>query len=266
MVVGDHLAYNGEARSTATLELMGGQVPLLDAVAATGTPFVLVLINGKPLVLPPSAEKASAVIECFNPGMLGGTAFAEVLFGEHNPSGKLTMTFPRHVGQLPVFYNRLRHQHGEDYADLSLEPAYEFGFGLSYTRFQYSKLRVLTPSLKEGESLRVEVQLKNAGERQGVEVAQVYVRDVVTSVTWPSRLLVGFERVSLEAGETRTLQFQIPFERLSLVDAFDQRVVEPGEFEILLGGSSRTQDLLVARFVVEGELSALARIPGVLAC
>jgi beta-glucosidase len=264
LVVGDNVTYNGEGRSTATLELMGGQVALIDAIAATGTPFVLALLNGKPLVLPPSAQKASAVIECFNPGMLGGTAFAEVLFGEQNPSGKLTMTFPRHVGQLPVFYSRLRHQHGEDYADLSLEPAYEFGFGLSYTRFEYRNSRVVSPRLKAGEPLRFEVELTNAGERAGVEVCQVYVRDIVTSVTWPARVLVAFERVRLEAGEARTLRFEIPHERLALIDAFEQRVVEPGEFELGVGGSSRTQDLLFTRFVVEGELSPLERIPGVL--
>jgi beta-glucosidase len=264
VVVGDHLSYNGEARSTATLELMGGQVALLDAIAATGTPFVLVLINGKPLVLPPSAEHARAIVECFNPGMLGGTALAEVLFGEQNPSGKLTMTFPRHVGQLPVFYSRLRHQHGDGYADLTQDCIYDFGFGLSYTRYEYSRLRVSTPSLSAGMPLCLEVDVTNMGARTGVEIAQVYVRDVVTSVTWPDRLLVAFERVPLEPGEKSTLRFEIPFERLSLVDAYDRRVVEPGDFEVLVGGSSRPADLLLARFLVEGELSALERIPGVL--
>jgi beta-glucosidase len=264
VVVGDHLAYNGEARSTATLELMGGQIALLDAVAASGKPFILVLINGKPLVLPPSAARARAVVECFNPGMLGGTAFAEVLFGEHNPSGKLTMTFPQHVGALPVFYSRLRHQHGENYVDLPQDTAYDFGFGLSYTRYEYSRLRVATPSLSAGTPLRLEVDVTNAGARAGVEITQVYVRDVVTSVTWPSRLLAAFERVALEPSETKTLAFEIPFERLALIDAYDRRVVEPGDFEVMVGGSSRLGELLVAPFVVQGELAPLSRIPGVL--
>jgi beta-glucosidase len=265
LVLGDHLAFNGEARSTATLELMGGQQALLDAVAHSGTPFVLVLVNGKPLVLPPAAERASALVECFNPGMLGGTAFAELLFGELNPSAKLTMTFPRHVGQLPIFYSRLRHQHGEHYADLTQEPAYEFGFGLSYTRYAYRNLRVLTPKVQPGTPVLVEVQLTNEGGRAGVEIAQVYLRDVVTSVTWPERQLAAFRRVSLAAGETQTVRFEIAFEQLSLVDAYERRVVEPGEFDVLVGGSSRTADLLVARFEVEGDLAPLARIPGVLA-
>jgi beta-glucosidase len=264
VVVGDHLAYNGEARSTATLELMGGQAALLDAVAATGKPFILALINGKPLVLPPSAERASAIVACFNPGMLGGTAFAEILFGEHNPCGKLTMTFPSHVGALPVFYSRLRHQHGENYADLPQDTAYEFGFGLSYTRYAYSNLRVTTPRLSADATLRVEVDVENRGERAGVEIAQVYLRDVVTSVTWPDRLLAAFQRVHLAAGEKKTLSFEIPFERLALIDAFDRSVVEPGDFDVLVGGSSRLGDLLVGRVIVEGELSPLSRIPGVL--
>jgi beta-glucosidase len=187
-----------------------------------------------------------------------------VLFGEHNPSGKLTMTFPQHVGALPVFYSRLRHQHGENYADLPEDTAYDFGFGLSYTRYEYSRLRVATPSLSAGTPLRLEVDVTNAGARAGVEITQVYVRDVVTSVTWPSRLLAAFERVALEPSETKTLAFEIPFERLALIDAYDRRVVEPGDFEVMVGGSSRLGELLVAPFVVQGELAPLSRIPGVL--
>jgi beta-glucosidase len=226
-------------------------------------PFVLALVHTKPLVLPKSAERAQAIVACFNPGMLGGTAFAELMFGDLNPSAKLSMTFPRHVGQCPVYYAELSHRHG-GYADLPMTPAFSFGFGLSYTRYEYANLTVETPSLDVGECLRASVDVSNRGDRDGVEIVQAYVRDVVTSVTWPSHLLVGFERVSLAAGETRRVHFEIPFERLALIDAFERRTVEPGEFEIQLGASSERAALLLGRFQVRGAVDPLSRIPGVL--
>jgi beta-glucosidase len=263
VVLGDHIQFTGEAHSTATLELMGGQKALLDAVAESGVPFVLALVHTKPLVLPKSAERARAIVACFNPGMLGGAAFAELLFGELNPSAKLTMTFPRHVGQCPVYYAELSHRHG-GYADLPMTPAFAFGFGLSYTRYEYQNLEVHTPALVPGQRLEVSVEVSNRGERDGVEILQAYVRDVVTSVTWPKHLLVHFERVPLKAGETKRVRFEVPFERLALVDAFERRVVEPGEFEIQVGASSNQEDLLAVKFEVQGELDPLSRIPGVL--
>jgi len=262
VVVGDHLDYIGEMRSTATLELLGGQVALLDAVAETGKPFVLVLVGSKPLVLPPSAERARAVIECFNPGMLGGQAFAEILFGDRSPSGKLPISFPRHAGQLPVFYNQLRNRHG-GYVDLPLEPRYRFGHGLSYTTFEYSNPALERQSLGAGEAVVLEVDVTNTGSRAGVEIAQVYVHDVVTSVTWPSQMLAAFARVSLEAGATERVRFEIPHERLSLVDALGERRVEPGEFELWVGGSSREAELLKVRLQVEGQAFSFERLPGI---
>ncbi len=264
LVVGDTVECNGEGRSSATLELLGAQNALIDAAAQSGKPFILILLSGKPLVLPPSAARARALLACFNPGMLGGTALAEVLFGAQNPSGKLAITFPRHVGQQPIYYCQLPHRHGGSYVDMTYEPAYPFGFGLSYTRFEYSDLRLANEVLSPGCPLELELEVANVGPRDGVEIVQVYVSDLVTSVTWPSRLLVGFSRVALRRGERRTVSFVIPFERLSLVDAFEQRVVEAGEFELLVGGSSRDADLLRATFEVSGELAPLARIPGIL--
>jgi beta-glucosidase len=262
VVLGDRVECAGENNSSATLELLGGQVALLDAVAESGKPFVLILISSKPLVLPASAAKARAIIATFNPGMLGGTAIAEALFGALNPQGKLPITFPRHVGQQPIYYCHLPHRHGLRYVDMTFDPAYPFGYGLSYTRFEYSELRLSSASLTANQALDVEIDVTNRGERAGVEIVQAYVRDVVTSVTWPARLLVGFARVALAPGERKTVQLSVPFERLSLVDAFEQRIVEPGEFEIQVGGSSRDQDLVSARFEVAGELSPLGRIPG----
>jgi beta-glucosidase len=260
-VVGDDIPFIGETRSTATLELLGSQRALLDALAETRKPLILVLVNSKPLVLGRHAERARAIVECFNPGMQG--AVAELLFGELNPSGKLPISFPRHVGQQPVCYSQVRGQHGDRYADLTQEPLFAFGFGLSYTTYLYSDLRVLTPVLSPGAALEFEVNVQNTGLRPGVEIVQAYVSDLVTSVTWVDRSLVAFERVELAAGQKRTIGFSVPFERLSLVDAHEQRVVEPGDFELSVGPSSRRAELLSARFRVEGEAFSYERIPGV---
>ena len=186
-VVGDHLSFIGETQSTATLELQGGQIALLEACGSlekTGKPLVVVLVNSKPLVLPPAAKRAAAIIELFNPGMEGGRALAEALFGLLNPSGKVTISFPVHVGQQPVFYSQVRGQHGDRYADLTQEPLFPFGHGLSYTQYAYSNLRLGSPNLTHGETAQVFVDVENVGQREGVEIVQVYVSDVVTSATW----------------------------------------------------------------------------------
>ena len=251
VVIGDHLNFIGETLSTATLELQGGQIALLDALEKTGTPLVLVLINSKPLVLPPSAKRAAAIIECFNPGMQGGRALAEVLFGQLNPSGKLTISIPVHVGQQPVFYSQVRGQHGSRYADLTQEPLFCFGDGLSYTKFSYSNLRLGAPRLERGGSVSVSVDVQNSGQRAGDEIVQVYVSDVVTSATWVDMALKGFARLTLEPGEKRTVQLELPWEAFQIVNAEGRSLVEPGEFEILVGPSSRKRDLLKASLRLE---------------
>jgi beta-glucosidase len=233
-------------------------------VAQLGKPFIVVLVASKPLVLPESAERASAIIECFNPGMEGGKALAEAMFGDLNPSGKLTISYPRHVGQQPIFYSQVRGQHGDRYADYTQEPLFCFGHGLSYTRFRYENLRVRTPVLQENQAVELECELVNEGGRAGTEIVQVYASDIVTSVTWVSQTLVGFERVHLEAGEKRQLRLVIPYERLSLVNAHEKRVVEPGEFELRVGGSSQLSGLLRAKVQVAGEAFSFEGIPGVM--
>jgi beta-glucosidase len=250
-VVGDHLNFVGETQSTATLELQGGQVALLDALAQTGKPLVIVLVNSKPLVLPPSARRADAILEGFNSGMQGGRALAETLFGQLNPSGKLTISIPVHVGQQPVFYSQVRGQHGDRYADLTQEPLFPFGHGLSFTRYRYSDLRLITPALARGQAASVSIDVENTGQRTGDEVVQVYVSDLVTSVTWVNKALKGFARVHLAPGEKKTLQFELPWEAFQIVDAEGRNVVEPGEFELLVGPSSRDQDLLKVILRVE---------------
>jgi beta-glucosidase len=250
-VVGDHLKFIGETLSTATLELQGGQIALLDALEKTGKPMIVVLVNSKPLVLPPSAKRAAAILEGFNPGMEGGRALAEALFGQLNPSGKLTVSIPVHVGQQPVFYSQVRGQHGDRYADLTQEPLFPFGHGLSYTEYRYSNLRLAAPTLARGQAAAVSVDVENIGKRAGEEIVQVYVTDVVTSVTWVNKALKGFARVGLAPGEKKTVRVSLPWEAFQIVDAEGRSVVEPGDFEIRAGPSSRDKDLLKATLRVE---------------
>jgi beta-glucosidase len=250
-VVGDHLKFIGEGQSTATLELQGGQVALLDALEKTGKPMVVVLVNSKPLVLPPSAKRAAAILEGFDPGMEGGRAIAEAVFGQLNPSGKLTISFPVHVGQQPVFYSQVRGQHGDRYADLTQEPLFPFGHGLSYTQYRYSNLDLASPTLARGQAAAVSVDVENVGGRAGDEIVQVYVSDLVTSATWVNKALKGFARVHLAPGEKKTVRVSLPWEAFQIVDAEGQRVVEPGDFEVLVGPSSRDRDLLKATLRAE---------------
>lgn len=250
-VVGDHLNFIGETLSTATLELQGGQIALLDALEKTGKPMIVVLVNSKPLVLPPAAKRAAAIVELFNPGMEGGQALAEALFGLLNPSGKVTVSFPVHVGQQPIFYSQVRGQHGDRYADLTQEPLFPFGHGLSYTQYAYSNMRLGSSTLTSGDTAQVFVDVQNIGQRAGVEIVQVYVSDVVTSATWVNKALKGFDRVHLAPGEKKTVEIELPWEAFQIVNAEGQPVVEPGEFEILTGPSSRDQDLLKTTLRVE---------------
>lgn len=251
VVVGDALPLIGEFQSTATLELQGGQIALLDAVARTGTPMIVVLVHSKPCVLPPSAERAAALVECFNPGMMGGQALAEILWGVVAPSGKLTISVPRHVGQQPVYYSQVRGQHGNRYADLTQEPLFAFGDGLSYTTFQYRDLRALTPLLAADQTAGVEITVTNTGARAGDEIVQVYVSDEVTSATWVEQELKAWQRVPLQAGESKQIRFELPYEAFSIVNAAGDRVVEPGDFEIRVGGSSRRREQLATRITVK---------------
>jgi beta-glucosidase len=250
-VVGDNNAYNGEFKSTATLELMDGQKELLDEIAALGKPWIGVLINGKPLVLPPSLDKAAALFEAFNPGMEGGTAIAEALFGRLNPSGKLTISIPRHVGQQPVYYNAVRGQHGNRYADLPQEPAFSFGFGLGYSPMDIGAPRLSRDKIPRGGSVKVETEVTNRGTRDGVEIVQLYVVDEVTSATWARQELKGYRRVMVPAGKTVAVSFDLAADDLWIVDSQGRTVVEPGRFRILVGSSSRGQDLKEAALIVE---------------
>ncbi|MFT4214367.1 MAG: glycoside hydrolase family 3 N-terminal domain-containing protein [Microbacterium sp.] len=249
-VVGDRIELVGEGRSTATLELVGAQVALLEALMATGTPVIVVLMASKPLVLPPAVTEAAALVWVANPGMEGGRAIAELLLGLIEPSGRLPISFARHVGQQPTYYNQIRGQHGDRYADLTQEPAYVFGEGLSYTRVDYEGVWLKVDRLGVDDVLHAEVSLRNAGERPVLETVQAYVSDLVTSASWADRELKAYRQVALEPGEHTHVSLEIPVADLTIVDAAGIRVVESGEFELRVGPSSRADAQLAARFEV----------------
>jgi beta-glucosidase len=242
-VVGDNLKYIGEGKSTATLELQDGQVELLQNLAALRKPLIGVLINSKPLVLPQTLMQASALLEAFNPGMEGGTAIAEALFGILNPSGKLTISFPRHSGQQPIFYNAVRGQHGESYADLPQDPAFSFGFGLGYSTFSIGTPELEKILVTRDETITVMVNVTNEGNRPGVEIVQLYVEDEVTSSTWARRELKAWKRVSLSPGCSSRITFRLRISELWIINASGTKVVEAGRFRLLVGNSSRDSDL-----------------------
>jgi beta-glucosidase len=255
-VVGDRVELVGEGRSTATLELLGGQQALLEALAATGTPLVVVLLASKPLVLPQSVTDAAALVWTANPGMEGGRAIAELLLGLIEPSGRLPISFARHAGQQPTYYNQVRGQHGARYADLTQSPAHAFGDGLSYTTVEYSDLRIAQSELDETGTVRATVTVRNTGSRPAREVVQAYVRDAVTSVSWADKELKGFTVVDVEQGAEATVELAIAVADCTIVDAAGRRVVESGEFELLVGPSSRDETLLSASFTVSAGVGA----------
>lgn len=241
VVIGDREIYTGEGKSTATLELMGQQKELLEALVDTGKPLIIDLIASKPIILPTSVvESADAIITQFNPGMLGGTAFAEAVFGDFSPSGKLTVSYPRHAGQLPLFYNYVRGQHGDHYADMTEAPLYYFGHGLSYSKFRYSSVKTdkTNYSINSDDEITISLKLYNYGSMDATEIVQVYVIDTITSVTWANRELKAFQRVDVKKGETKSIELKIKISDMSIVDMNGNRVVEPGEFEIHVGTSS----------------------------
>lgn len=270
-VVGDVIQAIGEGCSTATLELLGGQNALIDALSnvarETGKPFVVVLVSSKPQVLPASvigtngvivdetpAEGTSALLWAPSPGMKGGQAIAEIILGETEPSGRLPITFPRHAGQLPVYYNQIRGQHGNRYADLTQNPAFAFGEGLSYTTFEYGDPTITNVPesgiFTETDTVHAEITLTNTGDRKGTEVVQLYIGDIVTSYSWTDRELKAFQRVELEPGKSKTVAFDISVSDCTIVDSEANRIVEPGEFEVLIGHSSRREHLKRTTFTV----------------
>lgn len=255
-VVGEAWNFSDEAISRTRLDLEGSQQRLLSALRTLGKPLVVVLVNGRPLTLTHVQGQADALLETWFSGMEGGNAIADVLFGDYNPSGKLPMTFPRSVGQIPIYYNHLNTGHPfildkpnkymSQYIDELQGPLFPFGFGLSYTRFALSDVQLSSAVLHRGQSLQVGVTLSNSGKRDGETVVQLYIRDPVASISRPVKELKGFQKVMLKAGERRRIEFTVGEEDLKFYDAHLRHVAEPGEFRVQVGLDS--QDVLEQRF------------------
>ncbi len=235
---------DGEGHDVANLDLSGVQEDLIQAVFATGTPTVVVLINGRPLSTRWTSEHVPALVEAWEPGERGGQAVADVLFGNYNPSGRLAISVPRHSGQLPIYYNYKpskaywMQEIKRGYVDMPATPLYPFGYGLSYTRFEYSNLRVEPAEIHPGGEARVTVDVKNVGDRAGVETVQLYLHEKYAPVSTPVKQLRGFARVALDPGATKTVTLKLTPEDLQLLDIDMRWRVVPGDFEIMVGRSS----------------------------
>ncbi|BBJ27298.1 glycoside hydrolase family 3 N-terminal domain-containing protein [Athalassotoga saccharophila] len=246
-VVGDRSglslsATTGESRDRSTLDLPGVQEELVEELYKTGKPLVVILVNGRPFSIKWIADHASAIVESWLPGEEGGHAVADVLFGDYNPSGKLPVSFPRNVGQIPIYYSHKptggrSNWHG-DYVEESTKPLFPFGFGLSYTKFEYSDLRIDPSVVNLEKSINVSFKIKNTGKVAGDEVAQLYINDKVASITRPVKELKGFAKIHLEAGEEKSVTFELPIDLLAFYDSKMNLTVEAGEFEFMIGSSS----------------------------
>jgi len=248
--LGEAAEMTGEASSRSDINLPENQKELLKALLATGKPVVLVLFTGRPLSLTWENANVPAILNVWFSGTEAGNAIADVLLGKVNPSGKLTATFPQNVGQIPIYYNHKNtgrplpegkwfQKFRSNYLDVSNEPLYPFGYGLSYTKFEYGDLKLSNPLAKGNQSITASITLKNSGKYDGSEVVQLYIRDLVGSVTRPVKELKGFQKIALKAGESKTVTFNITPEELKFYNADLKYDWEPGEFAIMVGGNSK---------------------------
>ena len=266
VVVGDKSGLSldctsGEFRDRAHITLPGVQEDLVRAVCETGTPVVVVLVNGRPTSMPWIAENAPAILEAWLPGEEGGSAVADVLFGDYNPGGKLPITIPRATGQIPIFYNRKpsgsRSFLYGDYVDTSFTPLFAFGHGLSYTQFEFDNLRIESSDAKIGGSARISVDVENTGDREGDEVVQLYVHDAAAKITRPVMELKGFKRLTLAPGEKKTVTFTLFVNQLGFYNENMDFVVEPGAIEIMIGAAS--DDIRMSgQFDIAGEAADIS--------
>lgn len=247
MVLGEHGFSTGEARSRTNLDLPGLQQEFLEEIYKVNPNIVLVLNNGRPLTISWAAEKIPTIVEAWQLGTETGNALAQVLYGDYNPSGKLPMSFPRNIGQVPIAYNHYstgrftnkdNNVFWSHYSDVEKTPLYPFGYGLSYTTFEYSNLKINKKTFSKGEKVEVSVDLKNTGKVTGKEVAQLYLHDEFASVAKPVKELKGFEMVELKAGETKTITFTLTDAELGFYNHQNEFVVEPGTFKVMVGGNS----------------------------
>ena len=250
---------SGEASSRSVLDLPGKQLDLVKAIHSIGKPYAVVLMNGRPLTINWLAEMSPAILETWFAGTEGGNAIADTLFGDANPGGKLPVTFPRSVGQIPIFYNHrntgrpfeAENKYTSKYLDIPNTPLYPFGYGLSYTNFRLQNLRLSAKQIRPDGSLNVMVDVENTGKKTGDEVVQLYLRDLVASISPAVRELKGFQRITLKSGEKKTVTFTLKPEHLGFYNAQMKFVVEPGDFKVYVGDSSL--DGLEGDFVVTGK-------------
>ncbi|WP_103070197.1 beta-glucosidase BglX [Aquimarina sediminis] len=250
MVLGEHGFQSGEARSRSNLKLPGLQQELLEAVYKVNKNIVLVLMNGRPLAINWANDHIPSIVEAWQLGTQSGNAIAQVLYGDYNPSGKLPMTFPKNVGQVPIYYNskntgrppleQPKSVFYSHYQDVSNEPLYEFGFGLSYTTFEYGDLKLSSDSFTSDGAINISFTISNTGKYEGKEVAQMYIRDLVGSITRPVKELKGFDIISLKPGETKEVSFIIDVNTVQFYSANEIWEAEPGDFKVFIGGSSST--------------------------
>jgi beta-glucosidase len=258
-VVGEAADMTGEASSRSDISIPESQENLLQALVKTGKPVVLVLFNGRPLTLTWEDGHVNAMLDVWFGGTESGNAVADVLFGKYNPSGKLTTSFPRNTGQIPVYYNHKntgRPYNNEDFAkfksdylDVSNDPLYPFGYGLSYTKFTYGDIQLSQPVLKPGEKITASIMVQNTGQYDGEEVVQLYIRDMVGSVTRPVKELKGFQKIFLKAGESKIVSFEISTDDLRFYNSQLKYVYEPGDFKVFIGSNSR--DVKEAAFILQ---------------
>lgn len=262
LFIGEESILSGEAHSLADLNLVGAQSALLEAVKKTGKPIVTIIMAGRPLTIQKELDLSDAFIYAWHPGTMGGPAIADVLFGKANPSAKLPVTFPKHVGQIPVYYNyekigrpakknevliddipleakQSSLGNTSYYLDAGFDALFDFGYGLSYTTFEYSDMKLASQEFLKTDTLRVQVNLKNTGKYAGTEIVQLYISDIAGSVSTKNKELKRFDRVYLEPGETKIVQFEIPATELGLWNIDMQYVVESGKFDVMVGGNSR---------------------------
>lgn len=257
LALGEGAWQNGEAASRSDIGLSGVQPQLAETILATGKPVVVVLMAGRPLTISWLSDHASAIVNAWQLGTMAGPAIADVLFGDYNPSGRLVISFPRNTGQIPVYYSMKttgrprdeNQKYTSKYLDIPNTPLYPFGYGLSYTHFEYSGLKTDKDELTENDSITVSVQVKNNGSREGIEVVQLYIRDVAACVTRPAKELKGFERIALKAGEEKTVSFTLKPEDLQFYDQYMNLITEPGEYKVFVGRNA--EDLLETKFVLK---------------
>lgn len=241
----------GENRDRMDITLWGKQNHLVESIHDTGVPTIVILVNGRPLATEWIANNIPAILEAWEPGSMGGKAVAEILFGKINPSGKLPITIPRHVGQISTIYNHKPSQYLHPYIDGDKTPLYSFGYGLSYTSFKYDNLKIAKENFTTDEKIEITVNVSNTGDRKGDEVVQLYIRDDYSNTTRPVKELKRFQRISLDKGESKSLSFSLDKDDLSYYNHKAEYVLEPGTFTIMVGGSSLDKDLLKIKFNIK---------------